>query len=107
MCKISDYAGLLARANATVRGEKINPEIPGYELLKRAIVVYKVEKGISKEDLLREVTTGLLIPANKDLNLADKGERGETEQWMIEAAKSVGVDIPLMDYIKQLADETP
>lgn len=106
MCKISNYPGLLAKANETLRREEISSEIPGYELLKRAIVVYKVENGISKEDLLQEVKTGILIPANKDLNLENKGEREQTEQWMIEAAKSIGIHIPLMEYIKQLADET-
>lgn len=106
MCKISNYPGLLARANEILRREGINPEMPGCELLKRAIVVYKVGEGVSKEDLLQEVETGILIPANKDLNLESKGGRQQTEQWMVEAAKSVGVDIPLMDYIKQLADET-
>ena len=49
----------------------------------------------------------MIIPANKDLSFENKKDknRDEAEQWMIEAIKSAGIDIPLMEYIKQLAEE--
>lgn len=105
MCDFAKYPELYQKANAVLRNEGINPEVPGYELLKRAIVVYIVEKPENKEQLLKEVKQKMLIPANKDLNLANKGKRGKTEQWMVEAIRSEGVDNPLMDYIKKLAKE--
>lgn len=105
MCKISEYPGLYAKTQEVLRSERISKEIPGYELLRRAIVIYKVEGDMKKEKFLEEVEKGVVIPANKDLNLESKEGRNQTEQWMIEAIKSVGVDISLMEYIKQLANE--
>lgn len=105
MCKVSNYPGLYIKANAILRNEKISPEMPGYEFLKRAIVIYKVEGEQPKEQFLAEIKEGILIPANRDLNFENKKNREEVEQWMIEAVKSVGIDIPLMEYIKQLAEE--
>ena len=111
MCDFKKYAQEYVKASEILRREGINPEVPGYEFLKRAIVVYIIEKPEIKEKLLLEVKKGMVIPANKDLDMQDKierkgiEERQQVEQWMIEAAKSVGVDIPLIHYIKKLADE--
>ena len=83
-----------------------NCSIPGYEFIRRAIVIYKVEEKISKEELIISLKEeGIVIPANKDLNFQNKSERDELEQWMIEAIKSIGIDIDLMEYIKQLSSE--
>lgn len=106
MCRIANYPGLYSKANELLRREGINSEMPGYEFLKRAIVIYKVEGEQPKEEFLAEIKEGILIPANKDLNAQNKKSRDEVEQWMIEAIKSAGIDIPLMEYIKQLAEET-
>lgn len=106
MCKISNYPGWYIKANETLRRERINPEMPGYEFLKRAIVIYKVEGEMPKEQFLSEIKEGILVPSNKDLKLKNKKEREEVEQWMIEAMKSIGIETSLMDYIKQLANET-
>ena len=105
MCKISNYPGLYSNANEILRREGISSEMPGYEFLKRAIVIYKVDGEQPKGQFLSEIKEGMLIPANKDMNFANKEDRDDVEQWMIEAAKSVGIDIPLMEYIKQLAEE--
>ena len=112
MCKVSKYPGLYSNANEVLRREGINPSMPGYEFLKRAIVIYKVEGMQKKEKFLSDIKEGRVIPANKCFNFEDKRdrkegleERDEVEQWMIEAAKSAGVDIPLMQYIKQLSEE--
>lgn len=106
MCKISDYPGLYTKANEILRKEGINASIPGYEFLRRAIVIYKVEKVASIEKLVTELKNeGIVIPANKDLDFNKKSERDEVEQWMIEALKSAGIDTPLIKYIVQIADE--
>ena len=105
MCKISDYPELYIRANETLRLEGISPEIPGYELLKRAIVIYKVEGQIEKERFLKEVGKGMVIPYNRDLSLEKRERINEIEQWIIEAIKSVGVNISSMEYVKQLTNQ--
>ena len=105
MCKISNYPGLYSKANEILRCEGLSSEMPGYEFLRRAIVILKVNGEQSREQFLSEIKEGILVPANKDINFANKMERDEVEQWMIETIKSVGIDIPLMNYIKQLADE--
>ena len=107
MCKISSYPGLYSKANEILRGEEISPEMPGYEFLKRAIVIYRVDGEQPKEKFFSEIKEGMIIPANKDLGFENKKDknRDEAEQWMIEAIKSAGIDIPLMEYIKQLAEE--
>ena len=109
MCDFKKYPQEYVKASEILRKEEISQEMPGYEFLKRAIVVYRIEKPETKEKLLLEVKKGMVIPANKDFNMQDKierkgiKEREQVEQWMIEAAKSVGVNIPLMEYIKKLA----
>lgn len=105
MCKIADYPGLYSKANEILRGEGISSEMPGYEFLKRAIVIYKVDGEQPKEKFFSEIKEGMLIPANRDLSFENKKDRDEVEQWMIEAVKSAGIDVPLMEYIKQLAEE--
>ena len=106
MCKMAEYPKLYTKASEILRREKINTTIPGYEFLKRAIVIYCVEKGPSKEKLIEIIKKeGMVIPINKDLSLKRKGKREEIEQWMIEAIKSAGVNISLMEYIKKLAEE--
>ena len=106
MCKISDYPELYIRANETLRLEGISPEIPGYELLKRAIVIYKVEGQIEKERFLKEVERGVVIPYNRDLSFEKRERINKVEQWMTEAAKSIGVNIPSMEYVRQLANQS-
>ena len=105
MCKISDYPGLYSKVNEVLRIENLKEDMPGYEFLRRAVVIYKVDGEMDKDVFLSGIKEGMLIPANKDLNFAKKEDRDEVEQWMIEAVKSAVIDVPLMDYIKQLAAE--
>lgn len=106
MCKMSNYPGLYSKANEILRKEGINSSIPGYEFLRRAIVICKIDKIASIEKLVAELKeAGIVIPANKDLDLGSKSDRDSVEQWMIEAMKGAGIDTPLMEYIKQLASE--
>ncbi len=108
MCKISDYPGLYSRANELLRREGMNPQMPGYELLRKAIVIQKVEGKVS----LEEITRGMVIPYNKDIDL-DKKKRTAEMQWMVEAVRSIGIgdasnenpEVTLYGYIKQLAFE--
>lgn len=106
MCKIADYPELYAKANEILRRDRISPQMPGYELLRKAIVTQKIEGKIS----LEEVTRGMVIPCNKDINLEKKNRTAE-KQWMVEAIKSVGIgenedaEVALIKYIEQRAQE--
>lgn len=83
MCEIAKYPELYSNARGVIREAGISPEIPGYELLIRAAVQYKVEGSIKNLSFKRNVS----IPFNKDV----KKHRSSTMQWMIEAAKSAGI----------------
>ncbi len=108
MCKIADYPELYAKANEILRRDRINPKVAGYELLRKAIVIQRVEGKVSLEELEK----GQLIPSNKDINLKKK-KRSSTMQWMVEAIKSAGigedknenVEELLKKYIEQCANE--
>lgn len=101
MCKISDYPALWARVEEELRVEKIRRDIPGYELLKKAIVIYKIDK-LSKSKLIEEVQKISLVPSS-EVNLQKKN-RTNTEQWMIEAIKSIGYEDDLMVFIEDIAN---
>lgn len=105
MCRIANYPKLYTKANEILRREGLKPDMPGYELIKRAIVIYKVEGNEDKDKFFEEVRKGIVIPANKYLNNKKKAGRNITEQWMIEALKSEGIDISLMEYIEMLAEK--
>lgn len=100
MCKIAEYPELYNRAEELLREKGLDRVDPGYEFLRKAIVISKVEgEKNTKKQLLKEVSKGMVVPSNKKL----KKSRDRVEQWMIEALKSVSIDIELMDFIKQMA----
>lgn len=106
MCKIADYPELYAKANEILRRDGISSQMPGYELLRKALVTQKVEGKVSLQDIAK----GMVIPCNKDINLERKNRPAEM-QWMIEAIKSAGigekqdVEVALKEYIEQRAQE--
>ena len=106
MCKIADYPNLYANTNEILRRDGMNPQMPGYELIRKAIVTQKVEGEVS----LEEITKGMVIPCNKDIDLERKNRTPEM-QWMIEAFKSIGfgenenVEVALKKYIERCAQK--
>ena len=101
MCKIAEYPELYNRAEALLREKGLDRVDPGYEFLRKAIVISKVEgEKNTKKQLLKEVSKGMVVPSNKKLQKS----RDRVEQ-MIEALKSVSIDIELMDFIKQMAEK--
>lgn len=107
MCKIADYPGWYSKAKEILRREGIDPTMPGYEFLRRALVIYKVEDKIDKKELFKQIKEGVVVPANKGMQFKEEEakERDEVEQWIIEAIRSAGIDLPILEYIKQLSDE--
>ena len=105
MCKVSEYPGLYSKANESLRKEGLNPTMPGYEFLKRGIVIYKIEHNLSKEEFFRQVREGMLVPVNRNTHFSDSEKCDDVEQWMLESIRSAGIRVELMEYIKQLAEE--
>ena len=81
-----------------IREEGINPLVPGFELLKRALVIYKID-GFGP-DFLENVKEGMVVPVNE----TKSKKRGPAEQWMVEAIKMQSIDVPLKEYIENLAN---
>ena len=98
MCKIADYPAIYARVEEQLRLEGIPKDTPGHELLKKAIVIYKVDK-FPKKQLLNEIEKISLIPACRV-----SGERSNAEQWMVESLKAVSIDDDLMILFKAEID---
>lgn len=107
MCKIADYPGWYSKAKEVLRREGIDPTMPGYEFLRRALVIYKVERKVDKKELFKQIKEGIVVPANKGIQFEREKvkERDEVEQWMIEAIRSAGIDMSLLEYVRQLSDE--
>lgn len=99
MCKIAEYPQYYSAADYQLRNLGMNRSMPGYELLKRGIVNCVVEKNIAKEQLLKNVKKGVVIPMK---NLPKNG-RDAAEQLMLEAIKSIGIEIPVYEFVKQIA----
>ncbi|NLC87649.1 MAG: hypothetical protein GX682_02590 [Clostridiaceae bacterium] len=115
MCKISEYPGLYTKIAELLRLKKIRSDVPGYELLKKAIIVYKIDGKMPKERFINKVKEGMVIPANKDLDpqkLKEK-HRDLAMQWMIETLAISGI-IPtnpredvesiLMSFVEEMSD---
>lgn len=100
MCKISDYPALYSRVEGQLRIEAIPKDTPGYELLKKAIVIYKIDK-LPKHKLIEEVEKISLIPACR---VSGDIKRSNAEQWMIESMKSVNIDVDVMVFIEDIAN---
>ena len=96
MCRMKNYPNLYLKAGGILREEGINPSTPGYEMLRRGIVIYKIEGPVP--NFFEQVKTGMVVPSNEV-----KKQRSPEEQWMIEAMKSRNINVPLMDYIQTLA----
>lgn len=101
MCKISNYPAFYARVEEQLRLEGIPKNTPGHELLKKAIVIYKVDK-LPKDKLIEEVEKISLIPVCRAVG---NRKENDAEQWMIEAMKSVNIDDDLMIFIEDIANK--
>ena len=82
---------------------------PGYELLRRGIVIEKVYDHPSEEVLMKQLKAGMVIPINRYL----KKDRDDAVQWMIEALEIAniiplnheeGVEKILFSFIRKIAD---
>lgn len=106
MCKITEYPGLYAKVTQYLRLEGIHQEIAGFEILRNAIIIYKVEGKLPKEKFLQKIEEVTFIPANRDLNpeKLEKKERNMAMQWMIEAIAAAGL-IPEDEDMENKSDK--
>ena len=97
MCKMSDYSGLYMKTAENLRHEGIKQDMPGFELLRKAIVICKIE-GI--DDILDKIQNETLIPDIKPVIT----EKSPAEQWMVEAIRSVGISVSVISFIEDMAN---
>lgn len=101
MCRISDYPGLYMKAKEIVRTTGISSEMPGYEMLVKAIVIYKVQ-GI-KELYQNVAEASSVVPCQKPLTAGEE-ERHPVKQRILESMRSVGIEEDdVKSFIKELA----
>lgn len=93
MCKISDYPKLYLKAEWRLIHEGIPKDVPGFEILKRAIVIYKVDGADDRNLFFEKVEKGIVIPASEVNFGEDKKLPPFTllKQWMIEAIAIAGL----------------
>ena len=107
MCKIRDYSGLYMKVSEELRYEGLNPKIPGYEMLKVAIVVYNVNgnKHIStqreEDEFYTEVEASLSSPVPSINPVVT--DRHPVKQWMLEALREKGIDDSPLFFIEDIA----
>lgn len=103
MCKISDYAPLYAKTEGALRYQGLNPKTPGFEILKVAIVVYKVQgiKEGKKELFFDDVQSSMTSPIPSINPVVT--DRHPVEQWILEALREQGIEDSVMSFVKDVA----
>lgn len=100
--KVKDYPGLVMKATEAVRLKRINPALPGYEMLIKAIVIYIVEGPTNLYDNVADETS--VIPGLKPLTEGEE-ERHPVKQYILEAMRSVGnTEEDVKGFIADLAN---
>ena len=82
ICDQKYYGGLFENAGFYLRDDDIPMFLPGFELLKKSIVIRKICGPINEEFLLMMLKTmGTLVPLKKD----KEENEDDAVAWMIEA----------------------
>ena len=102
MCKIEikEYFGLYTKAKELVRLTGISPVMPGYEMIIKAAVVYKIQGGKDLYNTVGEMMS--VVPGQKPLT-AKEEERHPVKQQILEAMRSVGICDSVKSFIEELA----
>lgn len=108
MCEISNYPHLYMKVEEELRHEGIKKEIPGFEFLRRAIVINKIEGMKDKKKFLEDVGKGVVIPSS-EIDFKEKEKRKKRtitpiEQWMVEALRSADIlEISWETFVKDIS----
>ena len=108
MCKIRDYAPLYTKATAELRHQGLNAKMPGYEMLKVAIVVFKVKGNEyifneEKDLFFQEVENSMTSPVPSINPVVT--DRHPIEQWILEALRERGIEDSAISFIKDIANQ--
>ena len=99
--KVKDYPGLYTRAQEIVRYMGINAEMPGRDMLIKAIVICKVQ---GSKHLYEAVASECsVIPSQRALTPKEE-ERHPVKQQILEAMRSVGIEDDVKLFVEELAD---
>lgn len=125
MCDIRKYPDHYSKADWILRVMKINQETAGYELLRRAIVVWEVEKteitekalqgtkSLSEKEKNAKIEEELVNRVRKmaDMQICKnrliKNDRCAESQAMIEsirASSENGVKISILDFVNEITE---
>lgn len=77
----------------------INPEMPGHDLIIRAMYVTRMNPRATEEWVYEHLNRTTLVPALREV--ATKGKPA-AKQWIHEALKSVGIDDEPMQFIRSM-----
>lgn len=104
MCKIEikEYFGLYTKAKELVRLTGISPVMPGYEMIIKATVIYKIQGGDDLYNAVGEMTS--VVPGQKPLTSKEE-ERHPVKQQILEAMRSVGIDDSVKSFIEELSSQ--
>lgn len=100
MCKMSEYPGLYMKAKEMVRTTKINPVMPGCEMLVKAIVICKVE---GTDNIYNAVAEEMSVIPGQECLTSKEEERHPVKQMILEAMRSVGIEDDVKGFIVDLA----
>ena len=101
--RVKDYPGILSKAQAIVRTTGINPTMPGYEMLVKAVTIVKVQKNTN--NIYNQVASQTsVVPSFKPLTASEE-ERHPVKQLILECMRSSGIDSDVKFFIKELAEE--
>ena len=108
MCKISEYAPLYTKATEELRHQGLNSKMPGYEMLKVAIVVFKVKGNEytledERDSFFKEVEKSMTSPVPSINPVVTK--RHPIEQWILETLRERGMEDSAISFIKDIANK--
>lgn len=126
MCDIAKYPDLYNKTDWVLRLMKMNKEMPGYELLRRAIVVWEVEGEKFETEVNKEIEEGRATPEEHDILIERKiiqkvgeiapmqfskrlvvNDKNSFEQAMIESIRSVssyGVKLTILEFLVDVTE---
>lgn len=126
MCDIAKYPDLYNKTDWVLRLMKMNREMPGYELLRRAIVVWEVEGKKFETEVNKEIEEGRVQPEEHDILIERKiiqkvaeiapmqfskrlvvNDKNTFEQAMIESIRSVssyGVKLTILEFLTDVTE---
>lgn len=122
MCKIADYPDLYVKTDWVLRLMKMSKEAPGYELLRRAIIIWQVEGETIENEISRDLPEAerakliecKLVERVKEtasMNISKKrvikNDRDAFSQAMIEEIRSVseyGKKISILDFVRDITE---